>query len=69
MFQVEVDSIDKPIVFYKNTITNQWWMEIETNEKIKLHFACSEKEYIQASNNEIPELWLKYLQKIDHRLK
>jgi hypothetical protein len=44
-------------------------MEIETTEKIKLYIACSEKEYAQASNNEIPELWLKYLQKIDHRLK
>jgi arginase family enzyme len=69
MYQVEVDSIDIPIIFYKKTITNQWWMEIETNEKIKLHFACSEKEYLQASNNEVPELWLKYLQKIDIRSK
>jgi hypothetical protein len=69
IYQVEVDNLDKPIVFYKNIITNQWWMEIETPEKAKLHIACSEKEYSQASNNEIPELWLKYLQKIDNRLK
>lgn len=68
-YQVQVDNIDNPIVFYKNTITNQWWMEIEIPEKIKLNIACSEKEYAQAANNEIPELWLKYLQKIDHRLK
>jgi len=68
-YQVEVDNIDNPIVFFKNNITNQWWMEIETTEKIKLYIACSEKEYTLASNNEIPELWLKYLQKIDHRLK
>lgn len=69
MYQVEVDTLDNPIIFYRNTITSQWWMEIETNEKVKLSVACSEKEYSQASNNEIPELWLKYLQKIDHRLK
>lgn len=68
-YQVEVDNIDNPIVFYKNTITKQWWMEIETTEKTRLSIACSEKEYAQATNNEIPELWLKYLQKIDHRLK
>jgi formiminoglutamase len=68
-YQVEVDNIDNPIVFYKNTITSQWWMEIETSEKTKLNIACSEKEYGQASSNEVPELWLKYLQKIDHRLK
>ena len=69
MYQVEVENVDNPIVFFKNTVTNRWWMEIETNEKIKLYFACSEKEYEQASNNEIPELWLKYIQKIDDRLK
>ena len=69
MYQVELENVDKPIVFYKNTVTSQWWMEIETNEKITFCFACSEKEYEQASNNEIPELWLKYIQKIDERLK
>jgi arginase family enzyme len=68
-YQVEVENVDNPIVFLKNNITNQWWMEFETAEKIKLCIACTEKEYVQASNNEIPELWLKYLQKIDHHLK
>lgn len=69
MYKVEMDNVDKPIVFYKNTVTNLWWMEIETDEKVKFCFACSEKEYELASNNEIPELWLKYIQKIDDRLK
>jgi hypothetical protein len=69
MYRVEVDTLDKPITFFKNTITNQWWIEIETIEKKKLYFACSEKEYEQACNNEIPELWLNYIQKIDAVLK
>jgi hypothetical protein len=69
MFQVEVEGVDKHIVFYRNSITNQWWIEVETDEKVKLHFACSEKEYVLASNNEIPGLWLNYIQKIDEVLK
>lgn len=69
IYQVEVDSVDQPIIFFRNTITNRWWMQIETTEKIKLHFACSEKEYEQASNNEIPEIWFNYIQKIDSLLK
>jgi hypothetical protein len=69
MYQVEVDNVDKPIVFFKNTATNSWWMQIETFEKEKLYIACSASEYEQASNNEIPELWLKYIQKIDELLK
>jgi arginase family enzyme len=68
-YQVEVDTVDKPIVFIKNIISNQWWMQIETIEKSKLFFACSGKEYEQACNNEIPGLWLNYIQKIDEVLK
>lgn len=69
MFQVEVENVDKPIVFFKNSITNRWWIQIETPDKSKLHFACTEKDYKQASNNEIPEIWFNYIQKIDSLLK
>lgn len=65
MYSVEVKDIDKPLVFYKNTKTNRWWMQIQTFNNKTLYFACSEDEYIQASNNEIPELWLNYVQKLD----
>jgi hypothetical protein len=33
------------------------------------YFACSEKDYEVASGNEIPELWLKYVQKTDEIAK
>ncbi len=68
-YQVEIDGIEKPIVFVRNTISNLWWMEFETHEKKKLYFACSEKDYELSSNNEIPGLWLNYIQKIDEVLK
>jgi hypothetical protein len=35
----------------------------------KVTIACSEREYQQAANNEIPELWLKYVQKTDELSK
>ena len=69
MYQVEVKNIDKPLVFYKNTDTNQWWMQIYSYDKKPIYFGCSENEYKQASNNEIPELWLNYIQKLDELLK
>jgi hypothetical protein len=69
MYQVEVKNIDNPLVFYKNTETNQWWMQINTYDNKQMYFACSEVEYYQASNNEIPELWLNYIQKLDDILK
>ncbi len=69
MYQVEVKNIDNPLVFYMNTETNQWWMQINTNDNKHVYFACSEFEYNQASNNEIPELWFNYIQKLDELLK
>lgn len=68
-YQVEVSSIDKPLVFLKNSLTNQWWMAIESLTSEMKYFGCSEKDYEQAANNEIPELWIKYIQKMDEILK
>lgn len=69
IYQVDVKDVNKPLVFYKNTITNQWSMQFQALDNESIILACSEEEYRQASNNEIPELWLKYIQKIDERLK
>ena len=69
MYQVEVKNIDKSLIFYKNTETDQWWMEVSVTDEKPIYFACSENEYIQASNNDIPELWLNYIQKLDETLK
>ncbi len=68
-FKVEVDGVDKPLVFIKDAASNRWWVQIEKAEKDTLCFACSESDYILASKNEIPELWLKYFQKIGDVLK
>lgn len=68
-YQVEVSHINKPMVFLKNTMTNQWWMEVETLNHEILHFGCSKNDYEQAAGNEIPELWIKFIQKLDETLK
>jgi formiminoglutamase len=69
IYQVDVKDVNKPLVFYKNTVTNQWWMQFQFLNNESIILACAEEDYRQASNNEIPELWLKYIQKIDEILK
>jgi formiminoglutamase len=69
IYQVDVKDVSKPLVFYKNTVTNQWWMQFQTLSNESIILACAEEDYRQASNNDIPELWLKYVQKIDEILK
>jgi len=47
---VEVDT-----VFVQSKRTNRWWMQMPDKKMV----ACSYKDYLQASNNEIPERWLR----------
>lgn len=67
--KVEIMELNTPLTFYKNIETNQWWIEVQSLENKKIYVACSEKDYVNAGNNEIPEFWLKYIQKIDELLK
>jgi len=64
-YKVEVKDIEQPLVFLQCPETFRWWMEVQSIKGEKVQIACSEREYRQASDNEIPELWLKYVQKID----
>jgi len=51
-------------VFYKSKRTERWWIEIKNNsiahnkEKILSLFACSEADYLNTCNQEIPNIWL-----------
>ncbi len=65
VYQVEVDGLEKPVVFYREPGTNRWWFEVQSIHGEKALGACSEEEYRKASENEIPGRWLKYLQKMD----
>ncbi len=67
--KVEVWQVETPLVFYENKENGQWWMQLQSFDNSFLYFACSEQDFIDASLNEIPEMWLKYVQKIDDILK
>lgn len=67
--KVEIAELNHPLSFYKNTETKQWWLEVNSIANKANYIACSEKDYLDASHNEIPEFWLKYIQKIDELLK
>lgn len=42
-------------VFLQSKKTGRWWMQLPDRQFI----ACSHQDYIQASNNDIPERWLR----------
>jgi formiminoglutamase len=66
-FIVLVDN-DDPINFYKSDKSGRWWMEINilTNNKYKRHalIPCTYQDYLEATEQKIPERWYKVLRKL-----
>jgi len=66
-FTVPMDSED--LVFYKSNLSERWWIEIpsiasshnKSNSTALL--PCTEKDYLEACNQNIPERWLKAYKK------
>ena len=61
---------DQIMVFYKSDKSNRWWMELTNNShlnnKIKSTtlLACTEKDYLDAMEDKIPERWYNAVKRI-----
>lgn len=59
---------DQVLNFHKSNKSGRWWMEINLNEnnKFKRHalIPCTYQDYISATNQEIPDRWIKTLKKL-----
>ncbi len=59
---------DDPINFYKSDKSGRWWMEINilTNNKYKRHtlIPCTYQDYLEATEQKIPERWYKAQRKL-----
>jgi formiminoglutamase len=65
---VHISGMDQRIVFFKSKHTDRWWMEVpvlEENRKGRILAACSYEDYLSASNQEIPDRWLKIFRKMN----
>lgn len=69
VFKVEISDLNTPLTFHRNDETEQWWIEVQSINSETNYVACAESDYVRASNDEIPQFWLKYVQKIDGILK
>jgi formiminoglutamase len=56
-FQIAFSDIDTQ--FLQSKSTGRWWMKLHNDEWMP----CSYKDYLVASNNEIPERWLRALER------
>ena len=65
-FIVPID--DQVLNFHKSNKSGRWWMEItlNTNNKFKRHalIPCTYQDYMSATNQEIPDRWIRTLKKL-----
>lgn len=69
IYRTTFKNSDYEIVFFKNLITERWWMEVpypkeRSNQKGTFMVPCSYNDYQSALNDEIPDRWMKAYQKL-----
>ncbi len=70
-YMVGLNEGDFEISFYKSKKSDRWWMEVpysgEKKEQYQRHLLipCTYADYEQAQQNEVPELWEKYYQRLN----
>ena len=71
-FTVDLSDSGMEIVFYKSLKSDRWWMEVpctdsERSQRYSRHtlIPCSYADYQRAMENEIPDLWLHYYNRLN----
>jgi len=59
-FEYHITFTDHHSFFLKSKRTNRWWMELSENKMIP----CSHADYLAACNNELPERWLREMERL-----
>ncbi|MFN8255436.1 MAG: formimidoylglutamase [Bacteroidales bacterium] len=64
---VSFEKSDQNIVFYQNNFNKRWWMEVPypKNPQKNMTIACTYNDYKMSCNQELPERWLKTIQKLN----
>ncbi len=66
VFIINHEDMEHELTFYKSQVTNRWWMDVPDVKTGKSYpVACTQDEYQQASNHDIPELWWRTFQRIN----
>jgi len=69
-FIVDLNTQDHQITFYKSDKSDRWWMDVPypagmKNRYERHHFVpCTYSDYLQATNEEMPDKWWKTYQKL-----
>ncbi len=66
-FIVTLNAPGHDIIFHKSTLSERWWMEIPVKNPVtgyNFFISCSYEDYQQACNQEIPDRWWRFLNRL-----
>jgi len=69
-YRIHIENTEHELVFYKSDKSDRWWMEIPypPHERVKFErhhlVPCNYQDYLDASQQHIPDLWWKTYQKL-----
>ena len=66
-FIVNLNAAGHDIIFHKSTLSERWWMEIPVKNPVtgyNFFVSCSYEDYQRASNQEIPDRWWRFLNRL-----
>ncbi len=63
-YHVRVTGLDDDLIFIKSNLTERWWFEISTEKHPTVYAACSHEDYLQANRNEVPDRWIRAVERL-----
>jgi len=63
-YHVRVKDLEEDLIFVKSNYTERWWIELTDINSGKVYIACSHEDYLKANKNELPDRWVKAVERI-----
>jgi formiminoglutamase len=63
-YHVRVTNLEDDLIFVKSNLTDRWWMELPSGKDKNIYVSCSHEDYLKANRNEIPDRWIKTLERL-----
>jgi formiminoglutamase len=62
-YHVRVSNLEDDLIFVKSNLTDRWWIELPSEKDQNLYVACSHEDYLKANRNEVPDRWVKAVER------
>ena len=63
-YHVRITDLIDDLIFVKSNLTDRWWMELPVENDQNLYVACSHEDYLKANQNEVPDRWVKAVERL-----